>query len=286
MPDDRHFVRRGGILAAALILSVHPALANLPMEQHMRIQAKIQKDPDLARLPSIRIDSLLAAVPVDDRLNADTAFDRPFTEALQQGMTWYLAERGLRIVPQGEDLRLAGTIERYEGFKGWGHWGVDITLGFKVFRGTERLPSLSLKSLLKYSDNGEVQDEEEPKYREQGLSISFREILFTRIGVDLCEKLIDGLKEREPQLMAPAGPGGASAPQGAISIGATVPDAEVRIDGQLVGAVPLVDLPLTEGHHVIEVRKKGYKTWKEDVLIFGGVATHLVAELEVDSGQK
>ena len=286
MGKDRHVIRRGGVLASALLLSAHPALANLPMEQHMRIQATIQKDPDLARLPSIRIDSILAAVPVDDRLNADTAFDRPFTEALQQGMTWYLAQRGLRLVAQGEDLRLAGTIDRYEGFKGWGHWGVDVGLGFKVFRGTERLPSLPLKSLLKYSDDDEIRDEEQPKYKEQGLSISFGEVLFTRIGIDLCEKLIDGLKEREPQLMAPAAPGSTSVPRGTMSIGASVPDAEVRVDGQLVGTVPLVDLPLTEGHHSIEVRKKGFKTWKEDVLIFGGVASHLVAELEAESGQK
>ncbi len=279
-------LRGGTIVASALLFSGHTVLANLAMERHMQIQAKAQKDADLARLPSMRIDTILTAVPVDDRLNADAAFDRPFTEALQQGMTWYLAQRGMRVVPTGEDLRLVGTIERYEGFKGWGHWGVEITLGFKVFRGGERLPSISLHSLLKYSDNDEVQDQEQPKYEGQGLSVSFREVLFTRIGVDLCEKLIDGLKEREAQLAAPAPTGAATTARGSISIDATAPNAEVRIDGQLVGTVPLVNVPPPAGEHSIEVSKKGFKIWKEEVLILAGAASHLVAELEPDSAQK
>src|SRR2546422_10136321 len=124
-------IRFGVIVASTALLSA--AMANLPMERHMQIEAKIMKDPDLARLPSIRIDSILASVPLDDRLNADAAFDQPFTEALQRGMSWYLAQRGPRVVTEGEELRLAGTIEKYEGFKGWGHWGVDVTLGFKIF---------------------------------------------------------------------------------------------------------------------------------------------------------
>lgn len=252
----------------------------------MQIEAKIQRDPDLARLPSIRIDSILASVPLDDRLNPDAAFDRPFTEALQQGMSWYLAQRGLRVVTEGEELRLAGTVEKYEGFKGWGHWGVDVTLGFKMFRGTERLPSMPLHSLLKYSDDGDVEDQEQPKYKGQDLSVSFSEVLFTRIGIDLCEKLIDSLKEREAQLTTSAIAGSVTAPRGTISIDASIPNAEVRVDGQLVGTVPLVDVPLAEGHHSIEVRKRGFKAWKEDVLIIGGARTRLVADLEANSDEK
>src|SRR5207245_5155542 len=157
---------------------------------------------------------------------------------------------------------------------------------FKVFRGTERLPSLTLHSLLKYSDDDEVEDQERPKYRDQGLRVSFGEVLFTRIGVDLCEKLIDGFKEREAQLIAPVVTGTASTTRGSISIDATSPNAEVRVDGQLVGTVPLIDLPLPEGHHSIEVRKKGFKTWKEDLLILAGASSSLVAMIDTESRHK
>jgi PEGA domain-containing protein len=271
---------RGAIIVSALLSSAQAVLANLPMERHMQIQMKIQNDPDLAKLPSIRIDTILANVTVDDRLNADTAFDKPFVDALKQGMTWYLTQRGMRVVTSGEDLRLAGTIESYEGFKGWGHWGVDVTLGFKIIKGDERLPSLSLRSFLKYSSDDEVRVQEAPKYEEQKLFVSFQEVLFTRIGADLCEKLIDSLKEGETKAAPTApGPAGTSA-RGSISIDANVPNAEVRVDDQLIGTVPLANLPLPEGHHLIEVSKKGYGAWKKDVLILAGAASHLVAELD------
>ncbi len=277
---------RGTISVSALLFFAQAALANFPMERHLQIQMKIQNDPDLAKLPSIRIDTILANVPVDDRLNADTAFDKPFVDALKQGMTWYLTQRGMRVVASGEDLRLAGTIESYEGFKGWGHWGLDVTLGFKIFQGGERAPSLSLRSFLKYSSDDEVRRQEAPKYEEQGLSVSFQEVLFTRIGADLSEKLIDDLKENERRV-APTAPGPAApSVRGSISIDANVPNAEVRVDDQLIGTVPLANLPLPEGHHSIEVSKKGYGSWKKDVLIIAGAASHLVAELEPEAEKK
>jgi len=256
------------------------------MEQHMQIQANLAKDPALAGMPSIRIDSVLANVPVDDRINADDVYGRPFTESLRAGMSWCLAQRGMRVVMSGEDLRLTGTIEQYEGFKGWGHWGVDINIGFKIFRGTERLPSIDLHSLLKYSSWAEVQSQEESKYTAQSQTVTFTEVLFTRIGVDLCEKLIDALKERGPQLMGGPTAESVASQRGSMSIEATAPNAEVRIDGQLVGTVPLVNLPLTAGRHSIQVTKKGFKVWQEDVVILPDAASHLTADLEPEHDSK
>lgn len=276
----------GAILASTLFVSANVAPANLPMERHMKLQVMIQKDPELTKLPSIKIDSILANVPVDDRLNADEAFDQPFLQALKDGMEWYLTQRGVRVVESDEDLRIAGVIESYEGFKGWGHWGVDVTLGLKLFRGGEKVQSLSIHSLLKYSSDKEVQLQEEPKYKAQGLSVTFQEVLFTRVGIDICEKLIDGLKEGQTHLTSPVSGGNETKRQGSISIDASVPNAEVRVDGQLVGTVPLSGLPLPEGHHLIEVSKKGYKAWKNDVLIIAGATSRLVAELEPESAQK
>jgi PEGA domain-containing protein len=277
------------VTATAVSIVASPLLAgsgNRSMEEHMRIQANLVNDPELARLPAIRIDSLLADVPVDDRLNADQAFRRPFIEALRDGMSWYLAERGLRVVTSGEDLRLSGTIKRYEGSRGWGDWAVDIDLGFKVFRGTERLPSIDLNSFLKYSDDHEVQRQEQPKYAAQGQTVTFLEVIFTRVGMDLCEKLIANLKERDPERASVEPVGSVSAGRGSLSIDSTASNAEVRIDGRLVGTVPLVNLPLPAGEHAIEVRKKGFKPWKEAVQILPDAASRLMVELEPEPAPK
>jgi len=190
-------------------LAVTPAFggADSTMKTHMAIVGEIRKDPDLAPLPSLQIDPILAAVPVDDRMNADKAFDQPFVQELREGMSWYLAQRGLRVVESGADLRLAGTIESYEGWKGWGHWGVDLKLQVKLFRGSDLVLTESLRSFLKYSDDEDVEDEEKPKYKAHHLSsASFAEILFTRVGVDLSEKLISLLKERSKSLSGVASP--------------------------------------------------------------------------------
>jgi PEGA domain len=275
-----------GLTVACVLLGSPSAMTKkLSLEQHMQIQTKIETDADLSKLPTIRIDSIAAIVPVNDRLDADAAFDRPFAESLKIGMTWYLKQRGVRVVASGEDLRLTGTIENYDGSKGWGHWGVDITLGFKVHEGGKVAPALSLRSLLKYGDPDTVREQEEGKYKDQEIAVDFKEVLFTRIGVDLCEKLIDALKEREASSASssPHGSAGAERP-GSISIDATVPNAEIRVDDQLVGTTPVTSLPLREGHHVIDVSKKGYKPWRRDVVILPGGGTRLVAELESESG--
>ena len=179
--------RRGEWVLAVAFLAIGPGFAGeRTLQQNVEILREVEKDPGLASLPSITIDTLQANVPLDDRLNADEAFNRPFVEALKEGMTWYLQQRGLRVVDQGADLRLVGAIDSYEGWKGWGHWGAEITLKAKLFRGQDLAFSEALHTLLKYPDEEDVEDEERPKYKARKAEPArFLEILFTRIGVDL-----------------------------------------------------------------------------------------------------
>jgi hypothetical protein len=210
---------RYGVIMIALALAGTSAFClpkRLTMQEHMRIQAEIRSDPALERLPSLQIDAMQAEVPLDDRMNADAAFSRPFVASLKDGMAWYLKERGVRVSDgAATDLRLVGTIVSYEGWRGWGRWGADVTLKVKLFRGDHLMVTEPLRSFLKYSDEEDVEDEEKPRYRAQGLGVSFTEILFTRIGVDLSEKLIVLLKERTPGVPAAGATGPAGATPGA-----------------------------------------------------------------------
>ena len=138
------------VLIGVVLAGFLPTWAgNLSMKTHMEIESQIHSDPALSGLPSVQIDTVQATVPLNDRMNADAAFDRPFTDSLADGMAWYLKQRGLRIVDQGADLRLTGTIDSYEGWKGWGHWGVDVHLKVKFFRGSQMILVEDLRSFLK-----------------------------------------------------------------------------------------------------------------------------------------
>lgn len=273
------------VLAVALLLSCHPAWAgSLSMKDHMEIESQPRNDPELGTLPSVQIDSIQASVPVDDRMNADAAFNHPFTESLREGMAWYLRQRGLRIVDDGGDLRLTGTIDSYEGWKGWGHWGVDVHLRTKLFRASQTILSEDLRSFLKYSDDEDVEDEEKPKYNVRDMEITFTEILFTRVGIDLSEKLIVLMKEKA-ELISGAGdnqPPAEPASKGKLSLEATAPHAEVFVDGKLVGTTPVIDLLLSATTHFIEIRKSGFKPWKREVAVLEGATSRIIAELEVE----
>lgn len=258
--------------------------APLSMQEHMKLQTEINRDPELNALPTIRIDSIQASVPLDDRMDADSAFDRPFVQSLRDGMAWYLAQRGMRVVDQGGDLRLTALIDSYEGWKGWGHWGVDIQIKTKIFKGSDVVLSETLRSYLKYSDEEDVEDEEKPKYKAQDLLVTFPEILFTRVGVDASEKLIALLKERSADLGSSSTrvPATKNVGRGILTIGASVANAEVFVDGQLVGTTPLEGLSLPAMTHSIEVRKAGYQSWKREVAVLDGASSRLTAELEPD----
>lgn len=273
------------VLAVALLLGCHPAWAgSLSMKEHMEIESQPRNDPGLGTLPSMQIDIIQASVPVDDRMNADAAFNHPFTDSLREGMTWYLRQRGLRIVDDGGDLRLTGTIDSYEGWKGWGHWGADVHLRTKLFRGPQMILSEDLRSFLKYADDEDVEDEEKPKYKARAVEIAFPEILFTRVGIDLSEKLIVLMKEKA-ELISTAGgkrPQAELASKGKLSLEATVPHAEVFVDGKLVGTTPLVDLLLPATTHLIEIRKSGFNPWKREVAVLEGATSRITAELEAE----
>jgi hypothetical protein len=70
--------------------------------------------------------------------------------------------------------------------------------------------------------------------------------------------------------------------QGSVptEINSIPPNAEVHVDGALVGTTPLTAYPLRVGPRQIELAKKGYTNWKRRLLIAEGAPTRVVAELE------
>lgn len=55
--------------------------------------------------------------------------------------------------------------------------------------------------------------------------------------------------------------------------------ARVRVDGEDVGATPLVGVELEPGQHEVEVANRGYETWRSAVAAQGGESVNLVARL-------
>ncbi len=108
----------------------------------------------------------------------------------------------------------------------------------------------------------------------------------------------DGFGEPFRIVVAPAGPSvpsAAAAPRGGappqspsipatgtgrVTIESTPGDAEVSVDGELIGTTPLVGYPLSAGTRRITVSKRGYSSWTRELKVSAGVETRLAAELE------
>jgi len=254
----------------------------------MEIQHPPVHEQSLSSLPSLRIDTIHSDVPLDDRLNADRAFNSSFVDSLKEGMTWYLSQRGLRMVGSKEELRVVGTITDYEGNRGWGDWGAEISVKYNIYAGSRLLAEETIRSVMNYSNDSEVVDEEEANYESRDMGISFLEILFTRIGVDLSEKLITYLKGQADRLGSDHSPGRSMATdpeaRGSIAIESSVENAEVIIDGKFVGSTPVGGLVLQVGTHRVEVRKRGFIPWIREITVLEASETRFFADLvpEVD----
>ena len=58
------------------------------------------------------------------------------------------------------------------------------------------------------------------------------------------------------------------------------PGADIEVDGSFVGSTPS-DLEISDGEHMISVRKTGFKEWSRKLRIEGASKVHLSAELEI-----
>jgi hypothetical protein len=66
---------------------------------------------------------------------------------------------------------------------------------------------------------------------------------------------------------------------GVINVSTDVQDAEVFVDGAFVGNAPAT-LELTEGIHIIEVKKEGHSSYKRETRVIGNSETSLRAKLK------
>jgi hypothetical protein len=85
---------------------------------------------------------------------------------------------------------------------------------------------------------------------------------------------------QSPVIATPTGTPNAPAVIGNVSVESVPANAEVYLDGSLVGMTPLVDYPMAEGLRSIEVVRSGYGNWKRQLKVTGGAPARLVAELE------
>jgi hypothetical protein len=87
-------------------------------------------------------------------------------------------------------------------------------------------------------------------------------------------------QQQQQTVVMPGGTGGEKeAGQGTVIVSATPENCEVCVDGIFVGNAP-TNLKLSEGIHVIEVKKEGYETFKRELRVLKGSDVVLRAELQ------
>jgi len=96
-------------------------------------------------------------------------------------------------------------------------------------------------------------------------------------------KVQEGIWRSDKFVSAQAAPSASPTPsaakQGIVSVNSNEEDAEVLVDGSLVGNAP-AKLKLSEGTHVIEVKKDGFKPFKKEIKVTDGSELNLRAVLQ------
>lgn len=77
-----------------------------------------------------------------------------------------------------------------------------------------------------------------------------------------------------------SGPGGNGASSSAkLQLGSEPTGADIEVDGSFVGNTPS-DVQITEGEHMVVVKKVGFKDWERKLKVTAGSSVHLNADLE------
>ena len=77
-----------------------------------------------------------------------------------------------------------------------------------------------------------------------------------------------------------SGPGGNGASSSAkLQLGSEPTGADIEVDGSFVGNTPS-DVQITEGEHMVVVKKAGFKDWERKLKVTAGSSVHLNADLE------
>jgi hypothetical protein len=82
-----------------------------------------------------------------------------------------------------------------------------------------------------------------------------------------------------PPPVAAAAPASAPADMASLMIEASVPGADIEVDGEFMGNTPST-LSVVPGKHTITVKKKGYADWSRTMNVSGS-AVHLNAEMDL-----
>jgi hypothetical protein len=264
--------------AAFLVLAqVSSGRPDLPSLMHRQAPTAPESAP--AGLPTVRLDPLKSPFPLDDRLDADAVFDRPFAEALHAGLVWYLERHGVQVVEDEPDLRMSGVLVDYEGWRRPGRWGAGVSLRARLYQGHKVLITDTLRSAITYPHEAAAVS--------SGSRMTPQQALFSRLGLHLAEQLLDLIRRAAPPAARDNVPRSAarSLERGVLTVAASVENAEVFLDGALVGTTPLVDLILAAGPHDLEVKKEGFRSWKRRIHVVERAASRFYAELETGEAE-
>jgi hypothetical protein len=82
-----------------------------------------------------------------------------------------------------------------------------------------------------------------------------------------------------PQPVAAVVASPAAVLSGKMSVASAPDGADIEVDGSFVGNTPS-DVQVTEGDHIVTVKKAGFKDWERKLKVSAGSSVHLNAELD------
>jgi hypothetical protein len=207
----------------------------------------------------------------DDRWHSTEAFQNPFRDEFRDGLVAYLKTRGFEV-RSSAPLRIRVSLDGFEGWRRIREKGGDLVGSATILLAGHPVAQKRLFESLSYRDD----DSEVRGFtREFGVRVRFDTVIFFRLWLSFYKSIAALLLENAEQVVAnsvPLAPATGASParnpeaeaargHGVLNIESEPPEAEIFLEGNLIGTTPAREVRLPAGDYTIVLRREGSRTW-------------------------